>query len=389
MTAPGSSSTPDRALRVAAILAAAGGAALALGFLVAPDRAWMNLLLASFALVGLGLAGLFFVAFEYVTGAGWSVAFRRVPEAMTALLPAGALGLAAVFLLHPSIYPWTAPVAGKIEAVAHFKHWWLSRPFFLLRAAIYLAIWIVLGRAIVRTSRRQDQDGALDHTRRNARLSAIFLVLAGFTVWLASYDWIMSLEPDWSSTIFGVYHFAGMFTSGLAVIILLVIWLSKRGPLHDVVNPAHLQDLGTLLFAFSTFWAYIWFSQYMLIWYANIPEETVYFTRRMHGIWATLFLMNLLLNWAVPFLALLPRRHKRDPAILGKVALVVLAGRWLDLYLSIFPPFTPARPLFGVWELGALAAVAGGSLLLFHRAFCRASPVPLRDPLLAESVHVH
>ncbi len=373
--------------RFAQVGAGAGAAVLAAGLAVAPDRAWPNLLLASYALVGLGLGAMFFIALQYVCGAGWSVSFRRVPEAMTAALPLGAAGLALVFLLHPSLYAWHAVPRLSAEGLAHFKHVWLSRPFFLFRAAVYLAVWILLARAVVRTSRRQDRDGSLEHTHRNARLSAGFLAAGGLTVWLASYDWIMSLEPDWYSTIFGIYHFAGLFASALAAISVLVVRLRRRGELRDAVSPGQLHDLGLLLFGFCTFWAYIWFSQYMLIWYANIPEETAYFVRRMRGVWGTLFVLNLVLNWAVPFLALLPRRHKRAPEILGRVAAVVLVGRWLDLYLMILPGSGQDRPWPGIWEAAAAAATVGGFLLVFQGAYRKAPPIPLRDPLLEESLH--
>lgn len=332
-----------------------------------------------------GLAGTFFVALQYATGAGWSVAFRRIPEAMAAALPFGAAGIFAVLLLHPAVYPW---VHGLEHATA-FKQFWLSLPFFLGRAAAYVAIWIAFTCSIVRTSRRQDRSGELLYTHRNVKLSFVFLVLFSITFSLASFDWIMSLEPAWYSTIFGVYNFAGLFSGGLAALILLVLWMRSAGPLRDFVNEEHLHDLGKLLFAFCTFWMYIWFSQYMLIWYANITEETVYFVRRTNGPWETLFLLNMLLNWAIPFAVLLPRGTKRKPGVLVKVAIVVLAGRCLDLYLMIAPPFEGAKPALGIWEAGLLAGTAGVFTLIFAHALRQLPPVPLEDPCLIESVHYH
>jgi len=372
-----------RTLRLLQAMAAAGALALIAGALVAPQRAWANLLLASFLLIGLGLAGLLFVALEYVTHAGWSVAFRRVPEAMAGALPFGAAGLALVLVLGAGIYPWTH------EPLHGFKAWWLSTPFFALRAAFYVLLWVLLGWAIIRTSRRQDTDGDVAHTYRNIRTSIVFVLVFSITFWLASYDWIMSLEPHWASTIFGIYNFAGLFASGLAALILLVIWLRRSGPLRDFVTAEHLHDLGKLYFAFSTFWMYIWFSQYMLIWYANISEEAVHYARRQQGAWGTLFVLNMVLNWVVPFLALLGKRAKRDPRILAKVAAVGLAGRWLDLYLMITPAVTPGAPLFGPIEI-ALAAGAGSVFLLaFLRGLRQAPPVPVQDPRLAESLAYH
>ena len=164
-----------------------------------------------------------------------------------------------------------------------------------------------------------------------------FWWFSGSHCWLASHDWIMSLEPEWTSTMFGVYNFAGLFLSSLAATTLLVVWLSSRGDSTFRVTKSQLHDLGTLLFAFSSFWMYLWFCQYWLIWYVNIPEETAYFVRRSHGNWPVLSLLNLTFNWGVPFVVLLFRSAKRSPRILGIVALVVLIGRWLDLTLMIFP----------------------------------------------------
>jgi len=300
------------------------------------------------------------------------------------ILPVGAALLVVVFLCHPSIYPWTSrsPHAG-------FQQFWLRWPFFLVRALLFIALWIAFARTIVRTSRSQDSDSRVAFTRRNVRLSVIFLIVFAVTFWLASFDWVMSLEPNWASTIFGIYNFAGMFSGGLALLILFVLWLRRSGPLRDFVNEEHLHDLGKLLFAFCTFWMYIWFSQYMLIWYADISDETAYYVARLHNAWAPLFLLNMILNWAVPFAALLPRGTKRSARALGRVAAVVLAGRILDVYLLIAPPLVGSRPAIGAGTIGALAGAAAITVLAFYRGIRGAAPVPLNDPYLDESLHYH
>jgi hypothetical protein len=372
------------ASRFLKILALAGTIAALAGLVWQPSITWASLLIAGYLLTGFGLAGIVFAAIQFACGAGWSIVFRRVPEAMATILPVGAALLAAVFLFHPSTYPWTAhpPHSG-------FQAFWLQRPFFLLRAAIYIAVWIGFGAAMVGTSRRQDSDPSVVYTRRNVRLSITFLVVFAVTFWLASVDWVMSLEPDWASTIFGIYNFAGMFSGGLALLILFVLWQCKSGPLRDFVNEEHLHDLGKLLFAFSTFWMYIWFSQYMLIWYADISEETAYYVARLHNAWGPLFLLNMILNWAVPFAALLPRGTKRSPRALGRVAAVVLVGRVLDVYLLIAPPLLGPRPALGIGTVGALAGAAGILVLVFYRGIRAAAPVPVNDPYLEESLHYH
>jgi len=384
MTIPFQASMSSGTLRFLRVLASAGVTTFLLGLLLAPDRVWTSLLMAGYLLTGFGLSGVVFVAVQYACGAGWSTAFRRVPEAMTMILPVGAGLMAAALIGHPSTYAWTihTPHDG-------FQRIWLRWPFFLSRAALYLGVWIAFAMAIVRTSRRQDNDRDVRHTRRNVRLSIIFLIAFAVTFWLASFDWVMSLEPNWASTIFGIYNFAGMFSSGLALLVLFVLWLRRTGPLRDFVNEEHLHDLGKLLFAFSTFWMYIWFSQYMLIWYANISEETAYYVARLHNAWAPLFLLNMILNWAVPFAALLPRGTKRSPRALGRVAAVVLAGRVLDVYLMVAPPLQGARPLAGLWEVGVLAGAAGALVLAFYRGIREAAPVPLNDPYLEESLNYH
>ena len=384
MTIPFQASMSPPTLRFLRVLALAGVATFLAGLALAPARVWASLLMAGYLLTGFGLAGVVFVAVQYACGAGWSTAFRRVPEAMAMILPLGAGVMAVALVGHPSTYDWTihAPHAG-------FQQFWLRWPFFLGRAALYLAVWIGFAVAIVRTSRGQDNDRDFRHTRRNVRLSILFLIAFAVTFWLASFDWVMSLEPNWASTIFGIYNFAGMFSSGLALLVLFVLWLRRAGPLRDFVNEEHLHDLGKLLFAFSTFWMYIWFSQYMLIWYADISEETAYYVARLHNAWAPLFLLNMILNWAVPFAALLPRGTKRSPRALGRVAAVVLSGRVLDVYLMVAPPLQGARPLAGIWEVGVLGGAAGALVLAFYRGIREAAPVPLNDPYLEESLHYH
>ncbi|MCC7418465.1 MAG: hypothetical protein IT176_15110 [Acidobacteria bacterium] len=364
-------------------LAAAGAVGIGLGLLRTPDRTWAGLLIASFGLAAAGVGGVVFIALCTVSGATWPVAFRRIPEALAAALPAGALGLAAVFLLRPTLYPWLAG-----ETLHGFKGAWLSPAFFFTRAAIYLGLWALFAWLIVRTSRAQDHDGSARHTARRIKLSAAFVVIFALSFWLASYDWIMSLEPHWYSTIFGVYNFAGLFSCVVAIVVLLAMGLRRAGLLQPALRDEHLHDLGKLLFAFSSFWMYIWFCQAMLIWYTNIPEESVYYVRRLEGSWATLFYLNVALNWVVPFVLLLTRQAKRTRMI-AYAAGVVLLGRWLDLYLMIWPAAIAGAPHVGIGEIAPAVAAAGLLLLAFARSFASAPPVPLRDPALSASLHYH
>ena len=326
------------------------------------------------------------MALLYVTSAGWGTALRRLPEAMVALIPAGMLGIFMVFAGQPSLYPWTADHANANHSASAFTATWLKWPFFLLRAGVYFGLWYLLANALVRNSRRQDIVGDLDLTQRNVRLSALFLVVFSVTFWLASDDWIMSLDQGWSSTIFGAYNFAGMFQAGLAAVIVLAVWLHRLGPFRHVLTEEHRHDLGKLLFAFSTFWAYIWFCQYMLIWYVNNPEETSYYIRRLEGAWQPLVFVNVILNWVVPFVVLLPRATKCNPGVLSRVALVVLLGRGLDLALMVLPTLPEQEPLFWALDLVLLFGAAGVACLVIFSALRKAPLFPRNDPYLVESV---
>jgi hypothetical protein len=199
----------------------------------------------------------------------------------------------------------------------------------------------------------------------------------------------MLLDPMWFSTVFGVYNFAGMVQATLATMIILAVILRRRGPLHNVFTDDHLHDLGKLLLGFSCFWMYIWFSQYMLIWYTNMPEETSYYLLRTRGPWGPLMIANVALNWIIPFFTLLPRPWKRNESIMLKIAAILLLGRWLDLYIMVFPATIGVTPVFGIWELAGGGLAVGLFGWSFLRAFVKASPVPSGDPLLAESLHYH
>ena len=380
---------PGTMLRNLSAVAMVGAAIAVVGVFTVPERAWPNILLAAYYFVSLGLAAVLFIALQYVSNAGWSVGIRRVPEAMTGVLPVGgALVLLCLFGIH-TLYEWShdAVVAG--DPILSSKSGWLNVPFFVVRTLFYLMVWFAFASVLVKNSRRQDENGDLDAVQRNKKISAAFIIVFALTFTAASMDWIMSLEPHWYSTIFGIYNFSGMFLNGLAALTILVILLRRMGPLAKVVTEAHLHDLGKLVFAFSTFWMYIWFSQYILIWYANIPEEVVYYIRRERGSWAIFTIVNVLFNWVVPFLALLPIWTKRNEGVLLRVCMIVMIGHWIDLYWMILPPFMQAEPLLSIWEIAPIAAAVAAFFIITLRSFAKHRPVPVNDPLLVESLAQH
>jgi hypothetical protein len=372
--------------RIAALVLIAAGAAAALFELRAdPVRGWAGLLVCAFLFLALALAGQVFLAIHYASSAGWWTAFRRVPEALMSLVPLAALPMLAVWLGRHALYSWTRPGAMESDPVLKAKSAWLNEPLFLLRMIVFLGLWSLFSVLLRRASLAQDaaEPGLAQH-RRMVRLSAVFLLLFAITFSLASFDWLMSLQPRWTSTMFAIYMFAGLFQAGIAAIALAVAWLSRR-QLAGSVTPGHLHDLGKLLFAFSIFWAYIWVCQYLLIWYGNLSDEIPYFAVRTRGAWLPLFALVPVLRWLVPFTVLLPRRTKRDPRILAGMAGVVLAGSWLDIYMNVAPAVLPG-PRLGAPELLIAAGFAALLWLTASRALASAPLLPRNDPFLGESL---
>lgn len=375
-----------QSVRSLALLAVVSAVILGAGMVSAPDRAWSSLLIAVYIALTVALGGLVLVALEYITGAGWSVAFRRIPEALATILPIVGVALLGVIALRTDIYEWR-PAHGADAGTFWFKELWLSPKFLLGRGALYVVLWTVAAFAMISTSRSQDISKSAALSKRNRRLAAITLLIFAPTFSLAVCDWLMSLEPMWFSTIWGVYHFSGLMVSTLSVVVLLAIHLRRAGPLRGLFTDAHLHDLGRLLFGFSCFWMYMWFSQYMLIWYSNIPEETGYFVTRTRGAWGPLMLANIVINWLVPFLVLLPRPAKRSRVVMARIAVLLLIGRWLDLYLMVYPSTLGGTPIWGIWETASVTLLFSTGCLLMLRALTRASLIPVGDPYLSESLH--
>ena len=367
---------------------AAGLFAFVLGLLLRPAQAWSAFLVSSFFFLTVALGGSVFLAIMYVSNAGWHTVFKRVPEALTAYLPASALSMLAVLAAARWLYPWAHAEAVLEDELLAAKAPYLNTSFFAVRMVGVLALWVLFTLMMRRNSLRQDRDADIKYTRRNVVLSAVFLVLFPFSFSMASIDWLMSLEPHWASTIFGLYHIAGLFSAAVAAISIVGILLRRRGALPQITE-THLHDLGKLLFGFSTLWAYLWFSQYLLIWYTNLPEETAYYLVRLQGAGSFLFFLNVVLNWAVPFVMLLRQSAKRSERILLPVSAVVLAGRWLDIHLQVVPAVVPDRGLIGIGILDVAILLGFGAafLLATDRALRKAPLVAEGDPYLVESLH--
>ncbi len=386
---PGSLPICPRRNLILLVLIALGVAAFGSGVVAHAGRAWTSFVLNYFFFMSLAIGGLFFAAIQYVTNAMWSAPVRRIAEAFSAYLPI-ALGLfilLSVFGLH-HVYEWTHADEVAKDPILLGKASYLNEKFFIVRNVVALVIWIVLGRVMVRHSLTQDATGDFRHTLKNRVLAPIFLIIFAFSFTMASFDLMMSLDPHWFSTIFGVYCFAGLFYSVLALICIITIVLRRKGLLLGIVNEEHLHDLGKFMFAFTVFWAYIGFSQFMLIWYANLPEETGYFIKRMQGPWLYVSVFLLVGKFLVPFFALISRGAKRQESRLLGVGIFMLAAQWIDLLWIVQPNFH-SGPVVGWIEIGTTFGFAGLFGLAVTRFLSAHNIVAIGDPRLAESVHHH
>jgi hypothetical protein len=288
------------------------------------------------------------------------------------------------------LYHWTHAelyVKGSehFDPILYGKQWYLNQPFFFLRMITYFAIWVIFTKIFRKESVLQDIDGDIKHYKKSFRLGAAFLVLFGITSSMSAWDFIMSIDSHWFSTLFGWYVFIGLFVSGLTVMAMLVVYLKGQGYL-EYVNDSHIQDLGKYMFAFSIFWSYLWFAQFMLIWYVNLPEEVVYFIARQDH-YRGLFLANVGINFTVPFLLFMTRDAKRKKVMLLIGGAIMLIGHWIDIYLMVIPGTMGANGHIGFIELGLLAGFAGLFLYVVFNAMSKAPMMPLKHPLLEESKH--
>ncbi|MDH4127224.1 MAG: quinol:cytochrome C oxidoreductase [Spirochaetota bacterium] len=396
----------NHAKRTSLVLILIGFVAAVVAYFLYPEhhaqRLWANVLINNFYFVGLSLGAIFFIAIQYASNAGWSAVLKRIPEAMGSFLPVGAVLMIIFFFggMH-SLYHWTEPtydpvIANKIK--------YLKEPLFLLRIVIFFGIWIFFWWILRRFSLKEDMEANYKHYKDSRKYSIIFIILFAITITYASVDWLKSLDSHWFSTMFGVYAFSGIFIHSLAVITIITILLREKGYL-PYVNDSHYHDLGRYIFAFSTFWIYIGFFQFMLIWYANMPEETAYVVDRVGGSLITakeympiprntllwLFILNIGVNWLVPFLALMSRDSKRNPLILKIVCAVLIWGHWLDIYILVMP--STQVSVIVIHEIAVFSLVFLGYAALFYYVFAhflsRANLIPKNHPYIHESTHHH
>ncbi len=350
---------------------------------------------------GLAVIGVFFVAIQYAAQAGWSAGFKRVPEAMGYWLPiAGIIAVVLFFFAGQDIFHWTHTdlyVAGGkhfdpiINAKKGFFFWPADdRPgfpvFWFARLVIFFSAWYWFFIQIRKWSLREDLEGGSQPYLKMRSLSAIFLVFFAVTSSIAAWDWVMSIDTHWFSTMFGWYVFASWWVAGLAFITLLVVFLKDKG-LLSVVNANHLHDLGKFVFGFSIFWMYIWFSQFLLIYYANIPEESIYFIERISTHYKPVYYLNLILNFVFPFLLFMTRESKRHRIFLKIVTIIVLVGHWFDYYLMITPGTMQFDGGFGFIEIGVTMIFIAMFLYVVRTTLAEVPLIAKVHPMLEESLH--
>ena len=372
---------------ITAIAAVAGGAGL---FVLAKQASkahfYFSYLTAYLFWLSLGLGALFFVLVQYAVKAGWSIVVRRLAENIMIALPA--LALLAVPLLYGTheLFHWTHTHVVEADPLLKGKSAYLNLPFFHVRGAVYFVVWSGLALLFYRGSIKQDRSGDRGISHRLRGLSYPGILLFVLTQTFAAFDWLMSLDPHWFSTMHGVYFFAGSMIAIYGFLAVVAGGMRLSGLLTEAVTAEHHQDIGKFLFGFVIFWTYIAYSQYMLYWYANIPEETMWFTHRWTGGWKAVSVALGVGHFAIPFFFLMSRHIKRRPALLTLAGLWLLAMHYLDLYWQVMPTTLHHGPHFSLLDLSAMLAVGGTVLTVFFVQLRRHSMVPARDPRLAESL---
>ena len=336
--------------------------------------------------LSIALGCLYFVLIHTAMQGGWGIVVRRLAENAMATIPAFAILLLPVLFYREELFPWIREIAEGKDHLLLWKAPYLNTPFFLTRAIVFMVVWSGIALFFFRGSRRQDATGDPAISVRLRQWSGPAIIALGLTHSFAAFDWIMSLDPHWYSTIFGVYSFAGALLAGFSFIVLAVMALRRYGLLEDVVGTEHFHDLGKLLFAFTVFWAYIGFSQYFLIWYGNIPEETIFFRHRLEGSWRAASFLLAAGHFVLPFFFLMPRTIKRKPVTLALGAAWILLMHYLDVTWLVKPSISPHGVPIGLADVLCLIGFLGVFVGIFARLTAGAPLIPVRDPRLPESL---
>ncbi|MFV3410507.1 molybdopterin oxidoreductase [Bdellovibrio bacteriovorus] len=370
-------------------LIAVGLLTFVIGLMKNQDRLWTSYLVSYFYFSCLALSGLFWIVINNVAKAGWSVSIRRYAEATTSFIPAILIGGLVLLVGFKHLYPWANPEVVAENPVIAAKTGYLNMGGFVIRLFIFAVGCMIFRHVIVGNSLKQDKSGDESLTTKSVAPSVGFIVFYALMFSLFCVDLLMSLLPTWYSTIFGIYGFSGMFQAGMAFLAIVIVLMRRSGLVKGYVTEEHQHDVVKYLKGFSIFWAYIAFSQFMLIWYANIPEETEYYIARAQGGWMSISMALLIFRFVVPFLALLPRGMKRNDSNVLLISVLVLVMQYVDIYWMVYPNFFDGHVTFGFWEIGIFAGFAGAFLLTIMSFWSKHSLVPLKDPRMHEALNHH
>lgn len=373
---------PQKVFNIGLALLVTGIIILIANYIIDPHRAAFNNLLIYVFLVSLGVGSLAFVIVEYITGTIWSVPIRRIAEFMGGIiyiLPFIAIPL--LFNLH-SIFHWTHEEAVQSDKILQGKAHYLNTGFFTVRTIGFILIWGIFYYLINRNSKKQDITKDQKLTQKNIYLSGGFIPVFIISITVTAIDWLMSIEPHWFSTIFGFYYFSGTVISTLALLTIIVVTLNEKGYLVKGITTEHYYSLGALMFAFVNFWAYIAFSQFLLIWYANLPEETFWMIMRWEGSWKYFTIAFIFIHFVIPYFALVSQPSKMNPKRLVQISALLLVAHFMDMYWLSFPTLNKDGVLLGIFELAAPMIIAGIVIVVLYLKMKNNNAVAIGDPKL-------
>ena len=347
-------------------------------------RTWANLLLNNYYFLSVAIGATFWMALQAITQSGWSAAFLRVPQAMSNYIIVSFFLFMILFLGIHDLYHWTHHEAVMNDAILLHKEPYLNVPFFTLRYVLFFALWIFMTQRIKKLSLQEDQIGGTKIFDKIEINSKAYIFILAITFSLFTIDWLMSLDAHWYSTIYAVKKFVMAFYHGIAIIVAIIIILNKMG-YFPMFNETHRADFSRWLFVLSMIWGYMWLSQYMLIWYANIPEETVYYVPRIMGEYKNYFYAELIINWLFPFLFLMWNRVGKNANALLFLIAVLIVGQWVELYMSIMPNSIESHSITYV-EIGSFLGFAGLFALVVAWSLTKAPLIPKNHPYMQESI---
>jgi hypothetical protein len=374
-----------RIQRRALIIGVVGLTLCVVGAIFRPAQFLQSYLFGYMFLLGLALGCMAILMVQYLTGGDWGIVIRRILEAGMRILPLMAVGFLPIALGVRALYVWARPAQAAAEEL-NYRTEYLNIPFFIARAVIYFAVWLAMAHRLDRWSREQDRGGGLGWLKRMRRLSGPGLVIYAVTITFAAYDWLMSLNPEWFSTIFGLLIIAGEALSAVSFVILVAALLSTHAPMALVFQPRHFHDLGKLLLAFVMVWAYMSFSQLLIVWSGNLPQEIPFYLPRMQSSWRWIGVLLILLHFALPFALLLSRDLKRRAGWLAALAGLVIVMRVIDLFWLVAPEFRPHGLTIDWFDPVTVVGLCGVWLALFIRELKARPMLPLRDPHLADAL---